>query len=112
MGKTKQFLVCVIAAHMLLSMMAMVILSRKRKWSTIRVGITYGPIAERDRMRIEYLNTKIWKNDITCINMIQISRNLFFHFVTCLEIVVCLKTPYICGKAVKTTMQTSVSIAV
>jgi hypothetical protein len=47
-----------------------VIMSRKRKWGTTRAGITYGPIAERDRMRIEYLNRKIWKNDITYINMI------------------------------------------
>jgi hypothetical protein len=31
-------------------------------------------------MRIEYLNKKIWKNDITCISMIQISRDRFFHF--------------------------------
>jgi hypothetical protein len=80
MDKTKKILACVTVAHMLLSMMAMSIVSRKRKWGRTRAGITYGPIAERDRMRIEYLNTKIWKNDTTCINMIRISRDCFFYF--------------------------------
>jgi hypothetical protein len=80
MDKRKQILACVAASHMLLSMIAMIIVSRKRKWGTTRAGITYGPIAERDRMRIKYLNTKIWKNDTTCINMIRISRDRFFHF--------------------------------
>jgi hypothetical protein len=58
MEKTKQILACVTATHMLLSMMAMTIVSRKRKHSTTRSDITYGPIDERDRMRIEYLNKK------------------------------------------------------
>jgi hypothetical protein len=80
MDKTKKILACVIATHMLLSMMAMVIVSRKRKWGTTRAGITYGPIAEREMMWIEYLNTKIWKNNTTCINMIRISRYHFFRF--------------------------------
>jgi hypothetical protein len=57
MDKTKKILACVTAAHMLLSTVAMIIVSRKRKWGTPRVGIT--PIAERYRMRSEYLNTKI-----------------------------------------------------
>jgi hypothetical protein len=80
MEKTNQILACVTAAHMLLSMMAMVIVSRKRKHGTTRASITYGPIDERDRMRIEYLNKKIWKNDTTCITMIRISRDRFFRF--------------------------------
>jgi hypothetical protein len=71
---------CLTASCMLLSVMAMVIVSGKRKWGTTSVGITYGPIAESDRMRIEYLNIKICKNDTTCINMIRLSRNRFFHF--------------------------------
>jgi hypothetical protein len=61
MDKTKKILACVVAAHMLLSMMARVIASRKRKCDETRVGISYGPIVERDRMRMEYLDTKIWK---------------------------------------------------
>jgi hypothetical protein len=55
MGKTKKILACVL----LLSMMAMVIASRKRKRDETRVGISYGPIVERDRMRMEYLDAKI-----------------------------------------------------
>ena len=35
---------------------------------------------ERDRMRIEYLNNKIWKNDTTCVNMLRLRRESFFHF--------------------------------
>jgi hypothetical protein len=80
MEKTKQILACVSATNMLLSMMAMVIVSRKQKHGTTREGITYGPIDERDMMRMEYLNKKIWKNDTTCITMIRISRDHFFHF--------------------------------
>jgi hypothetical protein len=50
MDKTKQILACVTVSHMLLSMIAMVIVSRKKK-----IGHKYyGPIAKRDRMRIEY----------------------------------------------------------
>jgi hypothetical protein len=61
-------------------MMAMVIASRKRKHDETRVGISYGPIVERDRMRMEYLDAKIWKNDITCINMLRLGRDSFFRF--------------------------------
>jgi hypothetical protein len=78
--KRKKILACVAAAQMLLSMMAMVIASRKRKREGTRVGISYGPIDERDRMRMEYLNTKIWKNDTTCINMLRVRRDSFFCF--------------------------------
>jgi hypothetical protein len=70
MDRTKKILACVVATHMLLWMMAMVIASRKRKHDEIRVGISYGPIVKRDRMRMEYLDAKIWKNNITCINML------------------------------------------
>jgi hypothetical protein len=80
MDRTKKILACVAAAHMLLSMMAMVIASRKIKRNEIRVGISYGPIVERDRMRMEYLDAKIWNNDITCINMLQLGRDSFFWF--------------------------------
>jgi hypothetical protein len=78
MDRTKKILACVAAAHMLLSMMAMVIASRKIKRNEIRVGISYGPIVERDRMRMEYLDAKVWNNDITCINMLQLGRDSFF----------------------------------
>jgi hypothetical protein len=80
MDKTKKILSCVAATHMLLSMMAMFIASRKRKHDETRVGISYWSIVERDRMRMEYLNAKIWKNDITCINMLRLGRDSFFRF--------------------------------
>ena len=82
MDRRKKILACVAAAHMLLSMMAMAIVSRKRKRdeTRIRIGISYGPIDERDRVRMEYLNGKIWKNDTTCINMLRLSRDRFFRF--------------------------------
>lgn len=62
---------------MLISMMAVVVESRKRKR---REHITYGPMFDRDRMRIEYLYNKIWKNDTTCINMLRLRREPFFRF--------------------------------
>jgi hypothetical protein len=65
--RTMKILACVAAAHML-SMTAMAIASRKRRRDEIRVGISYGSIVERDRMRMEYLDAKIWKKNITCIN--------------------------------------------
>ena len=78
MDKKTKVIVCVAAAHKLLSMMAMIIHSRKRKRNARRTGITYAPMHERDRTRIEYLNTKIWRDD-TCINMIRMKRACFFH---------------------------------
>ncbi|XP_022680023.1 uncharacterized protein LOC101770908 [Setaria italica] len=44
MDKSTKIVTCVAAAYMLLSMMAMIIQSRKRKRCTRRVGITYGPM--------------------------------------------------------------------
>jgi len=69
------------AAHMLLSIMAMVIHhSKKRKKQAPRERIRYGPIDERDRIRLEYLENKIWKNDVTCVDMFRLSKASFFHF--------------------------------
>jgi hypothetical protein len=55
-------------------MMAMIIESRKRKWNAPIEKITYAPIDERDMMRIYYLNNKIWKNDVTSVNMLRLSN--------------------------------------
>ncbi|XP_022681811.1 uncharacterized protein LOC106804265 [Setaria italica] len=44
MDKSTKIVTCVAAAYMLLSMMAMIIQSRKCKQCTRRVGITYGPM--------------------------------------------------------------------
>src|SRR5436190_16483841 len=65
---------------MLLSMMSMVIQSRKRQRRAPREQIRYGPIDERDRKRIEFLNDKIWKNDVTCVNMLRLNKASFFRF--------------------------------
>jgi hypothetical protein len=75
-----QILVYVAAAHTMLSMMGMVIESRKRKWNAPVEKITYAPIEERDRMRIDYRNNKIWKNDVTSANMLRLNGTSFFHF--------------------------------
>ena len=61
-------------------MMATIIESRKRKRDERRPAITYGPMEERDKMRLDYLNTRIWKNDTTCINMLRLNRARFFRF--------------------------------
>ena len=80
MDNRRKVVVCAATAYMLLSMMAMIIQSRKLKRDARRVGITYAPIEERDRMRQEYLDTKIWKDDTTCVNMLRINRDKFFWF--------------------------------
>ena len=96
MDKATKLLIYAAAAHMLLSMMAIVIESRKRKRGGNRVSITYRPMEERDRIRFDYLNTKIWRSDTTCINMLSLAEKGSFIFAKCLEIVVCLKTLDIC----------------
>ena len=58
-------------------MITLVVQSRKRKR---REAITYAPIDERDRMRREYFDNKIWKNDTTCVNMLRLRRESFFRF--------------------------------
>ena len=64
----------------MLSMMALIIQTRKRKRDARRIGITYGPMEERDRIRLEYLNNKIWKDDTTCLNMLRLNRDKYFRF--------------------------------
>lgn len=68
------------AAHWFLCMMAIVARSRKRKRVARKERITYAPISERDRKRIEYLNDKIWPNDTTCVNMLRMNKARFFRF--------------------------------
>src|SRR6266542_1580017 len=80
MEQRVKLLICSAAVHMLLSMMAAVIQCRKRKRGARIECISYGPMEERDRIRIEYLNEKIWKNDTTCINMLRLDRPCFFRF--------------------------------
>jgi hypothetical protein len=64
------------------SMMAVTIESRKRKCHGLApLGrISYGLIEDRDRSRINYLNNKIWKNDVIYVNMLRLTRAFFFRF--------------------------------
>lgn len=59
--------------------MWMVVESRKRKRRE-RPPISYAPIDERDRMRMEYLDNKIWRDETTCKNMLRLGRGAFFRF--------------------------------
>lgn len=59
MDQRTKVLIYSAAAYMFLLMVPMVTESRKRKICTNRIGITYEIIEERDRMRLEYVNTKI-----------------------------------------------------
>jgi cAMP phosphodiesterase len=81
MGTNIELVVFMAAAHMWLSMMAMIIKTRKQKQHahTLVGHISYGPM-NRDRMRIEYLNDKIWRNDATCVNKLRLKKALFFCF--------------------------------
>jgi hypothetical protein len=36
------------------------------------------PINDRGRMRNEYLNNKIWQNDVTYANMLRLNKAPFF----------------------------------
>jgi hypothetical protein len=82
MDEEDQILMYAAVAYMWLSMMAMIIKTRKRKrHNHAPVGqISYGPIDERDKKRLDYLNDKIWKNDTTCVNMLRLNRASFFRF--------------------------------
>ena len=73
-------------AYMFVSMLTLVVQSRKRKR---RERITYAPIDETDRMRREYLDNKVWKNDTTCLNMLRLRRAPFSDYANSLETANC-----------------------
>ncbi|XP_044319961.1 protein ALP1-like [Triticum aestivum] len=77
MDRKTKMLIYAAAAQWFINMITLVVQSRKRKR---REAITYAPIDERDRMRREYFDNKIWKNDTTCVNMIRLRREPFFRF--------------------------------
>ena len=64
-------LIFAVVSYMLVSMMTLVVQSRKRKRHAV---ICYGPIDERDRMRSEYLDNKIWRDEMTCVNVLRLGR--------------------------------------
>ncbi|XBJ05571.1 hypothetical protein VPH35_024328 [Triticum aestivum] len=77
MDRKTKMLIYAAAAQWFINMITLVVQSRKRKR---REAITYAPIDERDRMRREYFDNKIWKNDTTCVNMLRLRREPFFRF--------------------------------
>lgn len=64
------------AAFVAVAMVALYVRSRLMKR---RTRITYGPMEERDRARIDYLNKKIYRDDSTCQKMLRLTRAPFFH---------------------------------
>ena len=87
MDKRLKAFVFAAAAHWLLCVMAIVARSRKRKRVERREEITYAPIYERDRKRMEYLDDKIWRNDRTCVDMLRMNKARFFRFCQLCRIV-------------------------
>jgi hypothetical protein len=80
MDKRSKVFICAAASYWFLLVAAIVGRSRKRKRVARREGISYAPMAERGRKRIEYLNDKIWRDDTTCVNMLRMNKARFFRF--------------------------------
>jgi hypothetical protein len=36
-------------------------------------------------MQIEYLNNKIWKNGVICVNMLRLTKEFFFYFCVLIQ---------------------------
>ncbi|XP_044961708.1 uncharacterized protein LOC123412823 [Hordeum vulgare subsp. vulgare] len=64
------------AVFVTLAAMAVIVRAIIRKR---RPRITYGPMHERDRVRFDYLDQKIWKRDVLCKNMLRFERAAFFR---------------------------------
>ena len=65
-----------VAIFVALAAMAVIVRAIIRKR---RPRITYGPMHERDRIRYDYLNQKIWQSDVLCKNMLRFERAAFFR---------------------------------
>jgi hypothetical protein len=80
---TQLLVVYAATAHMFRSMMTVAIECRKRKHHDHgSMGrISYALIKDRDRSKIGYLNNKVWKNDVICVNMLRFTRASFFRFL-------------------------------
>jgi hypothetical protein len=77
--KLAQMLIVSTVAYVALCMVAIFVtcrlLEKKRK------RITYGPMDDRDKNRIDYLNTKNFKDDTTCTKILRLKRESFFDSV-------------------------------
>jgi hypothetical protein len=81
MDEINQLIVVYVAvAHLLFSMMAAAIESRKRKHHAHIDEISYSPIEDRDMSRTDYFNNKIRKNDVICVNMLRLNKCTFIYF--------------------------------
>ena len=69
-------LITATAAYAASCMVALFVTSRLLK--NKRQRIIYGPMKERDKSRIEYFNTRIYKDDTTYIKMLRLKRAPFF----------------------------------
>jgi hypothetical protein len=76
------------AACMTVLFVSSMVLNKKRK------RITYGPMEERDKTRIDYLNSKIYKDDITSQKCYGSREYLSFDCVKCYVNAHCFVTPY------------------
>ncbi|KAL6906486.1 hypothetical protein ACP4OV_004087 [Aristida adscensionis] len=74
--KRKKMLIAAVAGYVAASMVVLYVRSRLR---SKRIPVNYGPIEERDRTRIDYLNKKIWQDDTTCTKTLRLKRALFFQ---------------------------------
>ncbi|KAL6906159.1 hypothetical protein ACP4OV_003760 [Aristida adscensionis] len=72
----KKMLIAAVAGYVAASMLVLYVRSRLR---SKRIPVTYGPIEERDRTRIDYLNKKIWQDDTTCMKTLRLKRAPFFQ---------------------------------
>uniref|UniRef100_A0A0A9AX04 DUF8040 domain-containing protein n=1 Tax=Arundo donax TaxID=35708 RepID=A0A0A9AX04_ARUDO len=76
--KRRKLLMLISAAAYVASCMV-VLFVRSRRLRNKRKRITYGSMEERDKSRIDYLNTKIYKDDTTCTKLIRLKRAPFFR---------------------------------
>ena len=75
--KLALMLVVSCAAYVAYCMVTLFITSRLLR--NKRKRITYGPMEERDKSRIDYLNKQIYKDDTQCTKMIRLKREPFFR---------------------------------
>ncbi|KAM3329114.1 hypothetical protein ACQJBY_026282 [Aegilops geniculata] len=57
---------------------SMVMLYVRPRLQRKRESISYGPIEARDKKRIAFLNNQIYKDDITCLTTLRLTRASFF----------------------------------
>lgn len=74
--RQKKFMLISVATYLAACMVVFFLRSRLRKQRQV---LTYGPMEQRDKDRIDYLNTRIYKDDTTCTKMLRLKRGPFFQ---------------------------------